>query len=240
MSVPRGAAALALLTLALSAQTDGGAAALRALHERAAAVLRERDCQTALPGAGGTGLPQPDAAPRGDRYREPGRGGSGAIELPDGLAFSLAEPVLVVVVALGLALLLAAIVRGGRRAAPRPAPARAGHAAVRPPAVPPPAGELPDHARCAAAGDFAAAVHALLLQAFAHLARCTGALPVDATGRELLLLSRARAPVPATDDLAALVGIVELLHFGGRPAARAHYEDSLVHYERWRQACGAS
>ena len=90
---------------------------------------------------------------------------------------------------------------------------------------------LLDADRFASAGDWAAAIHVLLLTSIDLLRRRLGqAIPAAMTSRELV--ARATVAAAARSDFAALVSASELCHFGGRPADRALYERCRGHYER--------
>jgi hypothetical protein len=90
---------------------------------------------------------------------------------------------------------------------------------------------LSDADRFASAGDWAAAIHVLLLTSIDLLRRKVGqAIPAAMTARELV--GRAQVATEARADLAALVSASELCHFGGRPADRALYDRCRTHYER--------
>jgi len=90
--------------------------------------------------------------------------------------------------------------------------------------------------REAVAGDWASAIHILLLTSIDLLRRRVGQDVPDAmTSRELV--GEARLPVEARADFAALVAAAELCHFGGRAADRSLYERCRIHYERlWGMA----
>ena len=90
---------------------------------------------------------------------------------------------------------------------------------------------LDDADHSALAGDWAAAIHVLLLTSIELLRRRIGqVVPVAMTARELV--GRARLEEQARTDFAALVSAAELCHFGGRPADRSLYDRCRVHYER--------
>lgn len=90
---------------------------------------------------------------------------------------------------------------------------------------------LDDADQAAADGDWAKAIHILLLTSIERLRKQTGqGVPVALTARELI--HHMRLSEQARGDLAALVGAAELCHFGGRPADRALYERVRTHYER--------
>lgn len=76
---------------------------------------------------------------------------------------------------------------------------------------------LEDCDRLAAEGDFAGAIHALLLHWLGRLREGGAALPAALTSREIL--RRLRLAKEEQDALAVLVRLVELTHFGGRGAS---------------------
>jgi hypothetical protein len=90
--------------------------------------------------------------------------------------------------------------------------------------------------REAVAGDWASAIHILLLTSIDLLRRRVGQDVPDAmTSRELV--GEARLPAEAREDFAALVSAAELCHFGGRAADQSLYERCRTHYERlWGMA----
>jgi len=81
--------------------------------------------------------------------------------------------------------------------------------------------------RLAAAGRFAEAIHALLLETLAALSRAAQLAP-SLTSREIL--SRVRLPVRARDALAGLVLAVEISRFGGTPAGEGDYRACLERF----------
>ena len=95
---------------------------------------------------------------------------------------------------------------------------------------------LDDADQAAADGDWAHAIHILLLTSIDRLRRQTGqGVPVALTARELI--HHMKLTDQGRGDLAALVGAAELCHFGGRPADRALYDRVRAHYERlWQIA----
>jgi hypothetical protein len=95
---------------------------------------------------------------------------------------------------------------------------------------------LDDADQAAADGDWAQAIHILLLTSIDRMRRQTGqGVPVALTARELL--HHMKLTDQARGDLAALVGAAELCHFGGRPADRDLYDRVRTHYERlWQIA----
>lgn len=90
--------------------------------------------------------------------------------------------------------------------------------------------------RRAVAGDWADAIHILLLTSIDLLRRRVGQEVPDAmTARELI--GEAKLPSETRADFAALVVAAELCHFGGRVANRALYDRCRAHYERlWGMA----
>lgn len=90
--------------------------------------------------------------------------------------------------------------------------------------------------REAVSGDWASAIHILLLTSIELLRRRVGQDVPDAmTSRELV--GEARLPDGSRDDFAALVAAAEVCHFGGRAADRSLYERCRTHYERlWGMA----
>jgi hypothetical protein len=200
-----------------------------------ARVLERGACQTQLPGEGTSHGGRREAAPtrRGERSGAPGRsstGWGGGILVAPGVAVVL----LWVVVGVAVLLLVAAVARSwrGRREPARPVAKLRAASVPRPASSPEP---LADHERLAAAGEFGAAVHALLQHAFVAFGARVGGLPVHATGRDVLRLARRQAA--ATEPLAHLVAAVERVHFGGRPADRGQYETSAAHLRQWEVAC---
>lgn len=235
------ASLLCLGAAAAQGQTDASPSGAPpvSLAERARRVLQEQDSQLELPTAGDrVDGPSRRAPERTGSSAPAGRGrGSAPRSVFGGPAgFSIAEPVLWLLVALAVLGLVIAIVRGLAGRAPRVAvPAR-----PRPEVRSEPVGEdtpatLPEHERLAARGDFAAAIHVLVGHAVQVFADVAGAVPLHATAREVV--RRARARSMTTDDFAALVRTFEVVHFGGRGADRALYESSRAQLEQWRAAC---
>jgi hypothetical protein len=199
--------------------------------DRVENLLEDHGCPTELPGVadGSTGESHskrggraaPSSSPSDDSASWPGSTGFASLLM------------WVVVIAAAL-VLLALIVRnfgGGGERRERGRPVRA---------VPVPreeevAGPLPDHARLAAVGDFAGALRALLQRGFAAWAQRAGGLPLHATGREVLRNVQ-RVAVPS-ESFASLVQAVERVHFGGREADLALYEDSRARLQDWEEAC---
>jgi hypothetical protein len=90
---------------------------------------------------------------------------------------------------------------------------------------------LDDADRSAVSGDWASAIHTLLLTSIDLLRRRLGQdVPEAMTARELV--DRAQVPDPVRGDFAALVAAAELCHFGGRAADRSLYDRCRAHYER--------
>ncbi|MBL9076892.1 MAG: DUF4129 domain-containing protein [Planctomycetes bacterium] len=234
MAMLRGLVLVALVLGGLAAQDDYAA--------RAERVLAQHGCQDSLPGESAParrGSGRPDGSePRGERSGAPGRSGgrwNPGLPIPP----IVAQILLWTIVALAIALLVASIVRGlggSATAARAPSPTKP---AARPAAVagnpPEPDAALPDHARLAAAGDFAGAVRAVLQAAFAAWVQRGGPLPRAATAREVLRLVRNRRLADA--PLAQLVAAVERAHFGGRGADRGLYEASRDWLGSWEASC---
>lgn len=192
-------------------------------------VLQQFDCQTSLPGeANGEAV---DRGAVGNR-----RGGRASVPWSSGLpGLGLAHVALWSGVLLAGAAVVVAVLRsrGAGAAMPAaPSPARITDTAVADQPTIPPAEHCDE---LAARGDFAAAVHGLLLRAFAALAERVGVLPPRATGRELLRLGTARSL--AVDPLRHLVTASERVHFGGRPADRGLYDDLRQQLLQWEAAC---
>lgn len=150
----------------------------------------------------------------------------------------LAQLLLWAGVAIAAAVLLAAILRhlDGERAARAVKAAAVERRHQAPAAVA--AAELPDFERLAAAGNFAAAVHALLAHAIFAWTRGGGEAPLHATARDVLRRVRAVRRTPAVvEQFAQLVGSVERVHFGGAAADRGVFEASREHLRQWESAC---
>ncbi len=90
--------------------------------------------------------------------------------------------------------------------------------------------ELEGPERLAAAGRWAEAIHALLLETLAALSRAARLAP-SYTSREIL--ERVRLPLPAREALEALVLAVELSRFGGEPAGEAEYRSCLDRFHQF-------
>jgi hypothetical protein len=121
--------------------------------------------------------------------------------------------------------------------------ARRGEDAEAPPAdapAPPPRralriGPLTDVEELARQGRFGEAIHLLLMHLFAALQRRPTTAPAPAqTNREVL--ARTRLAGEARAALGVLVSAAEMVHFGGREAAREDYENCLGHYRRFLDA----
>lgn len=80
----------------------------------------------------------------------------------------------------------------------------------------------------AAAGRFAEAIHALLLETLAALSRASRLAP-SLTSREIL--ARVTLPARAREALGALVLAVEISRFGGTEAGEADYRACLDRFE---------
>ncbi len=90
--------------------------------------------------------------------------------------------------------------------------------------------ELEGPERLAAAGRWAEAIHALLLETLAALSRAARLAP-SYTSREIL--ERVRLPLPAREALEALVLAVEISRFGGVPAGEAEYRSCLDRFHQF-------
>ncbi len=84
--------------------------------------------------------------------------------------------------------------------------------------------------RLAAAGRFAEAIHALLLETLAALSRAAQLAP-SLTSREIL--SRVPLPERAREALAGLVLAVEISRFGGAPAGERDYRACLDRFHEF-------
>jgi hypothetical protein len=84
--------------------------------------------------------------------------------------------------------------------------------------------------RLAAEGQFAEALHLLLLHSIDYLKRHLGGVyGPSSTAREIL--QRAKLPDPGRNSLAAIVDAAELSYFGGRPVDGGIYADCRRHYQ---------
>lgn len=201
--------------------------------QRARQLLERAGCQTSLPGEH-EGAGSGSGGPLGSR-RRPGRD-------DDSLSFSfggggaLADILLWTVLGGATVLLIVAVVRGlGDRRRPvtvrtsvtttgaAPAPAE--------PAVEP----LPDHARLAAAGAFAEALHAVLQQAIVRFVERGGRLPRHCTARGAL--ARITDAALPRDAFGHLVAATEVVRYAGRAADRSAYEAACLHLQQWEDAC---
>jgi hypothetical protein len=90
--------------------------------------------------------------------------------------------------------------------------------------------ELEGPERLAAAGRWAEAIHALLLETLAALSRAARLAP-SYTSREIL--ERVRLPLPAREALEALVLAVEISRFGGVPAGEVEYRRCLDRFHQF-------
>ena len=224
--------ALCLLHGAALAQGKGDGPDVRELLER-------DGCQTSLPGAedatdGGDGSGTGDQ-PRGGR-RVPRRERTASEGSSGGMGGGVAHLLLWTAVGGATVLLLVAIVRGiqerGRSVQVRAATPRI-EAVAPPPTSAPDAG--PDHERLAAAGDFAAALHAVLARAIARWIERFGALPTHCTARGVL--QRIRDERLPRSAFAGLVAAAESVRFAGRAADRGAYETARGLLQQWEAAC---
>lgn len=94
---------------------------------------------------------------------------------------------------------------------------------------------LGDAEELARRGQFGEAVHVLLLRTLQELARrLPERLPPSLTSREIL--ARVRIPDDARRPLAALVGAVEVSHFGGVEPVESDFHHCRQHFERFAEA----
>ena len=191
-------------------------------------MLVDHGCQTELPGAGdGAGTGAADANRRRAARRT---SDSPSFDVGAGSA-AFAEVLLWGVVGAAVIALLAAIVRGGLSAATAGPTAPAKKVVTGRSEPPAPADAEPDPAALAAAGEFAAALRALLQRAFVVVHGGRANIPLHATSRELL--RRAGGKRAALEPIAGLVATVEHVHFGGRPADRALYDATATQFSAW-------
>jgi hypothetical protein len=92
---------------------------------------------------------------------------------------------------------------------------------------------LESAAALAAAGRWAEAIHALLLETLEALSRAARLAP-SLTSREIV--ERVRLPAPARDALEGLVVAVELSRFGGAPAGEGDYRACLSRFRAFQDA----
>lgn len=214
----------------LSAQTAGG--------ERAHAVLEKAGCQTSLPGdeVRYGGRASSSRTPRGER-RRPAEAKDLRLGLAPMCGAEFAQVLLWAGVGVAVVLLVAALVRerAGQVARRKVAGRLQGRPVAPTVAAEPVVAAPPDPEQLAAAGDFAGAVHALLVRGIAAWLASGGEAPRHATARTLL--RRAQRARNGAEPLAALVSASERVHFGGRPADRALYEASRAALQQWEAAC---
>lgn len=89
---------------------------------------------------------------------------------------------------------------------------------------------LEDCDRLAAGGDFAGAIHALLLHWIGRLRDRGVSFSSSMTSRELL--RRLKLEEPEREALSLLVRLAELTHFGGRVASESDFRECRALYER--------
>ena len=133
----------------------------------------------------------------------------------------------------GLAILvLAAIFQAYRRSSSREAAPEVVEALTSPVAPQAPRPALLDRIEeLAAAGDFEAAIHLMLLRALATLRTRLGELPDSLTSREIL--RRSNLPQDAGRPLSVIIGAVEVSHFGGQSPNEAVYRLCIDHYRQF-------
>jgi hypothetical protein len=203
---------------------------------RAQKILKD-GYQASLPtseAGSGTGerSPKNDLRPATPRRRDRGRmeaGGTGAFG-------SIAQLLLWVI--MGVVLVLGAIWLVGEMgaftgdAAATPAEREAGPDAPDRAVVERPLGDADELAR---RGHFGEAIHVLLLRTLQELARrLPERLPASLTSREIL--ARVRIPDDARGALAALVGAVEVSHFGGMAPDQSDFAHCRQHFQRFAEA----
>ena len=158
--------------------------------------------------------------------RPPGRSWELSFDLGSIVNYLLIGLVVVVLVVVALRLLSGEWTlspRGAEPPAPEQTPGTARREQLR--------ARLDSADREAVAGDWASAIHILLLTSIDLLRRRVGQDVPDAmTSRELS--AEARLPAETREDFVALVAAAELCHFGGRAADRPLYDRCRAHYER--------
>ncbi|MCA3006923.1 MAG: DUF4129 domain-containing protein [Phycisphaerales bacterium] len=198
-------------------------------------TLEREDCQTTLPGERPTppGDGPRSAAPAGSSLRR--RDGPTPLDMKSfAVPAWFSKALLWLVIAVVGIVLIAAIVgslgdRSRGKAALRQMPAA--------PVAPSVAHDtaLPDFDHLAAAGDFTAALHALLLRAIAAWRARGEVVPPHATAREVL--RRVRSATPSAAALAAIVQAAEATYFGGKPTDRDMFDATRAQYVAWEAAC---
>lgn len=213
------AAVAALLLPLLASALPAGAQETPA--ERIERILADSRYQRALP--------VPDPAPR-----LPAEPRVRPVEPREPSSFEIG-PVLWVLGAAAVAVLLFQVAMLLRRTRPITAAETEQPAAAPAPRGATPTGPLADADRLAAAGNWAEAIHLLLLHGVEALKRRLGrVVPPALTSRELV--RRVALPEPSAAALGAIVAAVERSRFGGRPvgpedyrACRGHYQAFLDH-----------
>jgi hypothetical protein len=165
--------------------------------------------------------------PREQAQREP-RGDGLDLPIIEILLYTLAAAAVI-----ALALFVASLVRGRRIAPPDVRAGGDDAAGVRLSTFPHDLAEL-----AARNGDFAAAIHLLLLGTIDEIRASLGYdAPPSLTSREIVAL----APIPAGGGtpLAAIVAAVERSHFGARPVGEPEYRRCVEWHEELLRACAA-
>ena len=142
-------------------------------RELARQVLASEGCQSELPsdpGGASAGASHGRGQANGRDRRGSTRSSSGWGGLHMGGLDGLGVPLLVVILSVAVVGLVVAIVRALQPSAARPRVPKGAPRTSRPIAPGPEVSPFPDHAVLAAAGDFAGAVHAVLLRAFGAFA----------------------------------------------------------------------
>lgn len=204
-------------------------------------LLEQRKAQTELPGKRQENRESSRSVAsdprRGTRQNQPRQQNQqDSLRLDGGV--DLAVPLLLVALGVAAALLLVAILRGWRgRASERKA--TLARPKIHHATNPAPASAAPDDPdELAAAGNFAAALQALLYQCLQLLQQRIGRLPPHATARSSVQRARQQA-LPAS-HLDGVVRAHERVQFGGAMAARADYDAARGHFEAWRSACNTT
>lgn len=201
--------------------------------QRARQLLERAGCQTSLPGEH-EGAGSGSGGSLGSR-RRPRRDDD---DFSFGLAGGgpLADILLWTVLGGATVLLLVAIVRGlGERRRPVTVRTSVTTTGAAPPPAEPTAEPLPDHARLAAAGAFAEALHAVLQQAIVRFVERGGRLPKHCTARGAL--ARITDAALPRDAFGHLVAATEIVRYAGRAADRSAYEAACLHLQHWEDAC---
>ncbi|MHA1536069.1 MAG: DUF4129 domain-containing protein [Alphaproteobacteria bacterium] len=213
-----------LLAAGLFVFSPAPAAAAESIEQAVKKVLGDKSIQSALPGKGQAQAPRiggrPSRRPRGSTWR-----GFGAV----------GQIILWGLVVLAGGLLVYFIIReyaGYRRRPRRARDGASADGAIQGPAEPAaPEDLLAEADRLAARGEFAEAVHLILIHSLRRLeAGGTRALGASLTAREIV--SRAGLQSQARGWFAHIVGASERVHFGGRDADAPAYAKCREAFEK--------